>query len=107
MARGDNGLMCDINIRNVEPNIAERFENMCDRKHVDPARMFETMVRSFDRGSTVYSLDGRLDFGKYSGMNVEDAIRTDTRYVAWLVRESAWFKLDTTAERLLRQMEAG
>lgn len=89
----------------ADDEIEDRFFKMCDRKGVHPSKMFETMVRSFDRGSTIYSLDMRMDFGKYAGMTVEDVIRTDTRYIAWLTRESAWFRLDASAERLLKIME--
>lgn len=104
MARGDNDAGY-VTISGVKDDIAERFYAMCARKDAEPGKMFETMVRSFDRGSQTYGLDMRLDFGKYSGMLLDDVIRTDTRYISWLVRESAWFKLDSAAERLLRSME--
>jgi hypothetical protein len=104
MARGDNW-DSDLTIHGVNPGIVERFYNLCERKGVSQGTMFETMVRSFDRGSTTYGLDMRIDFGKYSGMNMEDLIRTDTRYVRWLVNTSEWFRIDSSAERLLKQME--
>lgn len=104
MARGDNDLTY-VEISDVDPRIAERFYAMCDRKGVRISQMLETMVRSFDRGSQTYGLDMRFDFGKYAGMNVEDVIRTDTRYVRWLVNTSEWFKIDSAAERLLKSME--
>jgi DNA-directed RNA polymerase beta subunit len=104
MARGSNDTTY-VEIPEVGEDIAQRFYNLCDRKGVRMHQMFETMVRSFDRGSTTYGLDMRIDFGKYSGMNMEDLIRTDTRYVRWLVNTSEWFRIDSAAERLLKQME--
>lgn len=96
----------DVFIDGVSDDIADRFMKLCHRKDVAPATMFETMVRSFDRGSQTYSTDMRFDFGKYAGMNVEDVIRSDTQYVRWLVNNSSWFKLDSHSERLLRMQEA-
>lgn len=89
----------------VSDDILLRFTEMCDRKSVPMELMFETMVRSFDRGPVVYGLQDRINFGKYSGMVLDDLIRTDTRYMTWLTNTSAWFRLDASADRLLRQMK--
>jgi hypothetical protein len=107
MARGHNWSDGDavIGFGGVDPDIVERFENLIARKGTTPAKMFETMVRSFDRGQTVYELGMRIDFGKYAGMEMEDLIRTDTRYIRWLVNTSEWFRLGNEADRLLRQLE--
>jgi hypothetical protein len=105
MARGEFDGCRGRVILDADPAITERFQNMCNRKGVQAETMFETMVRSFDRGQTTYGLDMRMDFGKYAGMNVEDVIRTDTRYMRWLINASEWFRLDSAAERLLKTME--
>jgi hypothetical protein len=97
----DNGVL----IEDVDPEIVGRFAALCDRRGVTQGKMFETMVRSFDRGSTTYTTDMRMDFGKYAGMLVEDVIRTDPRYMRWLVNTSEWFKLKHSALVLLESME--
>lgn len=103
MARGDNWPNV-LTITNVKDEIIERFQSLCDRRGVDPATQFETMVRSFDRGTQKYDLEMRLDFGKYSGMLVEDVVRTDPRYLNWLVNTSEWFRLSAGALDLLEEM---
>src|SRR5688572_23213900 len=110
MARGNNWDDDDgpaiLSIAGIDPHILERFENLVARRGTTPQRQFETMVRSFDRGSQTYELGMRIDFGKYAGMELEDVIRTDPRYISWLSSVSEWFKLGTDATRLLKQVEA-
>ena len=94
-----------ILVLDLESDIADRFVNLCERRGVSHEKMLETMVRSFDRGPVLYTIHDRLDFGKYSGAYLEDIVRTDPRYIRWLTRESAWFRVDETSELLLREME--
>lgn len=49
----------------------------------------------------LYNLQDVLDFGQYKGYRVEDIVRGDPRYMAWLSGTSEWFTLSAEAENLL------
>lgn len=51
-------------------------------------------------------LKDRLDFGKYKGWLVEDAIGEDPRYFRWLLKNVDRFDLDEAAEEYLEKVEA-
>ena len=92
-------------LQDVDEEILDRFVGMCERRRAMPEKMFETMVRSFDRTPAYYGLHARLDFGKYAGMIIEDVVHTDPRYLRWLNNTSAWFKLQNDALALLATIQ--
>ena len=98
----DQGMFVDLD---VGPGIIDQFYELCDRRNVDPGIMFETMLRSFDRKPVMYNQYDRIDFGKYNGMIIEDVMRSDPRYMKWLVSTSTWFKLTGSALEILQNVE--
>lgn len=49
----------------------------------------------------IYNLRDTMDFGQYKGYKVEEIVRGDPRYMAWLAGTSEWFTLSNEAESLL------
>lgn len=63
------------------------------------------MVASFASKKTVYGLEDKLRFGKYSGFTLEELIRSDSKYVWWLVNVSDTFDVDQFAFELLMELD--
>jgi hypothetical protein len=95
-----------MRIDKVDEDTYEGFNAMCDERGIARDRMFAVMVKAFNKRPTVFDLSDELTFGKYRGLLLEDVIRADSRYIAWLLRESSWFQLAPHAELLLTEMES-
>jgi hypothetical protein len=95
----------DLTIYDVDPEILTRWQVMIQRKGIDPAKQFEVMVRSFDRGPVKYGRHDVINFGKYSGMVIDDVLRADPRYMRWLVNTSEWFQLTGECIDILCDLE--
>lgn len=54
--------------------------------------------------SRILRLEDSMPYGQYRGLNVEDMIRADPRYVNWLASESSVFVLDEEATKLLGEL---
>jgi hypothetical protein len=89
-----------MRIDKVDEDTYEGFNAMCDERGIARDRMFAVMVKAFNKRPTVF------DLSKYRGLLLEDVIRADSRYIAWLLRESSWFQLAPHAELLLTEMES-
>lgn len=88
----------------IDREIAEDFEALCEDRGLTSEQMFRVMLRSFTRRKVFFTLQDELNFGKYNGLNVEEVIRADPRYVNWLLRESNWFRLAPGAQGLLEEL---
>lgn len=52
----------------------------------------------------VYNLDDDLMFGQYSGQPLRTIIKTDPRYIQWLLRDSSRFKMSQEAHAYLYEI---
>ncbi len=52
--------------------------------------------------TTMRGLEDAMPFGKYRGATIEHVIRTDPRYINWLLRTADNFLIDEKAAILLR-----
>jgi len=91
----------------LDRDIVEAFEELCEKRGLEPEQMFRVMLAGFTRRKVYFNVGDELNFGKYNGLRLEEVIRADPRYVRWLLGESSWFQITASAECLLAAIEEG
>lgn len=91
----------------IDPQLVESLERMAEERGISVPMLINVrltaMVNAYNNFRTL-GLDDSMPFGKYRGIRVEDMIRADARYVAWLYQESDIFELDDSARVLLEEL---
>lgn len=93
-----------IYVVELEREIAEKLHTIANERGIDVKRLVNTrmatLVNAFER-ERILRLTDSMPYGQYKGINIEDMIRSDPRYVNYLVSVSDIFVLDVEATELL------
>lgn len=83
-------------------------EDLLAQRGTDVATYLKLQLGAFIRCNKPYGLQDRLDFGKYkdAAPTVEEVVRVDPRYIAWLVSVSKTVRFEPDVLELLEEVYA-
>lgn len=88
----------------IDEGILAALKEISDIRGIEVERIINiqlySYISTFER-SKIYGLWEEMPFGKYRGIVIEEVIRTDPRYLNWLLSESDIFRLSDPAQKLL------
>jgi len=117
MAKKSKHVEVDRNIHNthnnppipivIDEDLLGPLYAMAQDRGLSISRLVNSRIRSLVNAYKKYkvlTLQDDMPYGQYMGMNMEEMIRSDPRYVRFLVANSDIFELDTDAQELLENM---
>lgn len=91
----------------VDSDLLDEAENILARRGTTLENYLQLQLRalvSADKRYRPLTLRDYMPYGKFKGENIENIIRAEPTYIAWLVGESETFSLDSEARTVLQEI---
>lgn len=91
----------------IDDDLVADLLQMANDRQIPVGRLINSRIRSLINSykrHRVFGLSDTMPYGQYTGMNIEEMIRADPRYVHYMASNSDTFQLDDESLALLGRM---